>query len=386
MTEEELRARWPDNAIARLWYGCKYRNKRPPGKRGRPKKSGGAADMPKQKYFTEEERKAGQRAAWQRQNAKRVAANHAAGRFPIRYNTEEERQAAKKAQRKRQYEKRRARQQAERAAYWAEHPEEYAAQQARELERKRAQLDKAREKQMQNAQERRAAGPKPSQRPIPEAAHRAGATPEARKEADRQLRAARANLPDNGTWFLDWCKARGMDEYEAQERSGLPWETFGILWHGGKTVPSLALLVGHNLGMTPEECSHLGVIMDRGSWEAWSMEGLDEKPKEWWSLDWWNQVEAFNPKSCTRLFDKKPEPKPEPKPAAPEEREKYTPHRQLVKRRRQPRICVNCGREFVPENRGSRAKNCSQECCVRWIQKCRNETIRKKREAAGAST
>ena len=41
MTGEELRARWPDNAIARLWYGCMYRTKRPPGKRGRPKKSGG---------------------------------------------------------------------------------------------------------------------------------------------------------------------------------------------------------------------------------------------------------------------------------------------------------------------------------------------------------
>jgi len=340
--------------------------------------------MPNKKYFTEEERKAGKRAAWKRQNAKRAAANHAAGRFPVRYETEEERQAAKQAQRARYNEKRRAKQQAERAAYWEQHPEELAARQERALEMQREKAARMREKL---AAQRSATGPKPSQRPIPEAAHLAGATPEARKEADRQLRAARADLPDNGTWFMDWCEARGLDEYEAQEKSGLPWETFGILWHGGKTVPSLALLVGHNLGMTPEECSHLGVIMDRGSWEAWSMEGLDEKPQEWWSLDWWNQVEAFNPKSCTRLFDKplpKPEPRPEPEPAA--EQVEYTPHRQLAKRRRQPRICVNCGREFVPENRGSRAKNCSQECCVRWIQKCRNETIRKKREAAGAST
>lgn len=61
-------------------------------------------------------------------------------------------------------------------------------------------------------------------------------------------------------------EARGLTEKEAWKKSGISIALFDALLGGGVTLPSLALKVGANLGLTMEETKQLGQPLDREKW------------------------------------------------------------------------------------------------------------------------
>lgn len=163
-----------------------------------------------------------------------------------------------------------------------EHPEEYAEQRQREYARKRA---------------------KKAEQPVEPREKRA--VDQQRVDASRAytdaLEAARATLPENGAWFQAWCKERGLDFEKARRRSGLDYGTFVILWHGGKSIPGIALIVGARMMMTPEEVKHLGILPDRHTWRQEDDDKrMDERCPEHFDLQWWERVTTFNATKALR--------------------------------------------------------------------------------------
>lgn len=63
-------------------------------------------------------------------------------------------------------------------------------------------------------------------------------------------------------------EARGLTEKEAWKKSGISIALFDALLGGGVTLPSLALKVGANLGLTMEETKQLGQPLDREEWRG----------------------------------------------------------------------------------------------------------------------
>jgi hypothetical protein len=162
-----------------------------------------------------------------------------------------------------------------------EHPAEYAEQRQREYARKRA---------------------KKAEQPVEP---REKAVDQQRVDASRAyteaLEAARATLPENGEWFQTWCKERGLDFEKARRRSGLDYGTFVILWHGGKSIPGIALIVGARMMMTPEEVKHLGILPDRHTWRQEDDDKrMDERCPEHFDLQWWERVTRFNATKALR--------------------------------------------------------------------------------------
>lgn len=319
--------------------------------------------QPKKVYASDEERKEHARQHKREVYAAKKAAEGKTVREKKVYATEEERAAAHRERQEAYRERKRAAEgrtkrvklseeelaehrRAQKRTYYAAHKEEIKAyRDAWRAEHKQAKPEKPPQLNREERQRANAARSKAFNALSEEAA-------EAKCSRDSALKAARAAMPENGPWFRDWCEARGLDEFEAQKRSRLPWETFGILWKGGKTIPSLALLVGHNLGMNAEEVAHLGVILDRDSWEAWKMEDMSNKPPEFFALDWPQMVENFNPKATERLFAR-PKPKqPQPDP------DRQAPHNVGREPQFYEKHCIYCGQPFTVTARFRRQVYC----------------------------
>lgn len=159
----------------------------------------------------------------------------------------------------------------------AEHPEEYAAQKKREQAQARLRYALKREERQKIEDEQKRL--------------EKWQADEAWRE---KLNEARANQPENGPWFREWCEERGLTLETAQEKAGLGMETFSYLWDGGRTIPSLALVVGHNLGMSPWERSHLGIIIDRTIRDMYEDAARIERYNpEHFELDWWRRVADY---------------------------------------------------------------------------------------------
>ena len=97
---------------------------------------------------------------------------------------------------------------------------------------------------------------------------------------------------EKAPWLVRWLKEKGLTPEEAQARSGIDTQVFDILLKGGRTVPGLALIAGHNLGMTPAEVRNIGVTLDPSSRRTCENLPIDQYP---WHTDqqWWNRVDDF---------------------------------------------------------------------------------------------
>ena len=110
------------------------------------------------------------------------------------------------------------------------------------------------------------------------------------------------------SYLRDWLKRKDIGEQEARKMSGIDRAIFDLLLRGERTVPGIALIIGHNLGMKPNEVKNLGITPDaslRKDWNAF----YTGNP---WHLDdhWWNRVSTFNASAESELIygaQKKPE-------------------------------------------------------------------------------
>lgn len=129
----------------------------------------------------------------------------------------------------------------------------------------------------------------------------------------------------------DWIEAHGMTEDEAYQKSRIGYADWSNLMAGYYTIPSIALVVGHNLGMTPEEVRPLGRCL---SLDRFYDSDFPNHYPECFNPRWYKQVSYYRTSKVTRLFDK-------PKPI------KRTPMR----------FCVVCGKQL---NSGRLRKYCAE--------------------------
>lgn len=268
--------------------------------------------QPKKVYASDEERKEHARQHKREVYAAKKAAEGKTVREKKVYATEEERAAAHRERQEAYRERKRAAEgrtkrvklseeelaehrRAQKRAYYAAHKEEIKAyRDAWRAEHKQAKPEKPpqptrQERERANAERSRAFNALSEQ------------AAEAKRSRDSALEAARAALPENGEWFQTWCKERGLDFEKARRRSGLDYGTFVILWHGGKSIPGIALIVGARMMMTPEEVKHLGILPDRHTWRQENDDKrMDERCPEHFDLQWWERVTTFNATKALR--------------------------------------------------------------------------------------
>lgn len=128
--------------------------------------------------------------------------------------------------------------------------------------------------------------------------------------------------PDLQTSFLaSWLAAHNIPEDEGMYKSKIDSTTWGILLQGGITIPSIALAVGKNLGMKPDEVMHLSHALDKERF--WNSDMLNYRTENF-DPQWYLRVNNY---SATRV----------------------TGH--LIKPRRPPKakvdnVCLLCGETF----------------------------------------
>lgn len=161
------------------------------------------------------------------------------------------------------------------------------------------------------------------------------------------------------SYLRDWLKRNGIGEQEARKMSGIDRQVFEILMEGGRTVPGIALIIGRNLGMKPNEVKHLGITPDaslRKDWQPFYMGNP-------WHLDpkWWNRVETFNAKAEHNLLYGEPK-----KPIEQHVAQKNHVVKKPINRKEDyygQAVCRYCGETFSKKAREQ--VYCSKHCATK---------------------
>ncbi len=101
---------------------------------------------------------------------------------------------------------------------------------------------------------------------------------ETEKQAEPKEKRQRPAGPQFDSWLSGWLTAHGMTAEEGREQSSIDGATWEILLRGGRTVPGIALIAGHNLGMSPEEVRNIGVTLDPSSRRTCENLPIDQYP------------------------------------------------------------------------------------------------------------
>ena len=165
-----------------------------------------------------------------------------------------------------------------------------------------------------------------------------------------------------------WLERAGMDAEAAREKAGVDGGIWEILMRGGRTVPGIALMIGHALGMTPEDVRNIGITPDPQARKEWGV--------YYWRENWPEQVNTFPArKERALLYGVKPKPAPHArtgvvfKPQKPS----HLPAVAIVK------TCGYCGKSFEADDK--RRVYCSTSCAAfARHQKDNERHLQKQRE------
>lgn len=131
----------------------------------------------------------------------------------------------------------------------------------------------------------------------------------------------------------DWIDKHGMTEQEAFIKSRIDYSDWSNLMKGYYTMPCIALALGRNLGMTPEEVRPLGRALDKDRF--WDSEMQRFFPENF-SSTWYKQVSYYRSARVTKLLDK-----PKKPPIVP------------------VRFCVMCGKQIESKRNAKYCLECS---------------------------
>ena len=94
------------------------------------------------------------------------------------------------------------------------------------------------------------------------------------------------------SFLSTWAAAHDMDREQCFRESGIDPETFGWLWSGSKTIPSIALTLGKNLGMSADEVQELGVTLHKDIWTGFES---DQQMQKWTDPAWPERITTWRP-------------------------------------------------------------------------------------------
>ena len=136
-----------------------------------------------------------------------------------------------------------------------------------------------------------------------------------------------------GSALSEWIERHGMTEQEAFNKARIDYADWSNLMRGYYTMPCIALAIGKNLGMTPDEVRPLGRVLDKERF--WDSEMQRYFPENF-SQTWYKQVSYYRSSRVTKLIDK-----PKKPPIVP------------------VRFCVMCGKQIQSKRNSKYCLECS---------------------------
>lgn len=138
------------------------------------------------------------------------------------------------------------------------------------------------------------------------------------------------------SYLQSWLAEHDMDKDEAMYRSKIDEATFGLLYDGEITIPSIALALGKNLGMTPDEVKHLSHPL---STDRFYNSPMMEHRQENFDSEWYKLVKNYKASKVTSQL--------------------VRPRKPLKQKQLLKNVCLLCGETFNTKAKRNYCPSCT---------------------------